>query len=348
MVLDHIQNAPLYYHLNPYFKQAFEYLMSHSFNDMENGLYEIEGKNVMAIVNSYDTESADSRIWEGHKKYIDIQFVAKGSENMGHSPIQYAKVIQEYDVDNDFSKFETSGNEITVLENHFTIFFPHDIHKPNLIHQQSAPVKKVVMKVRVPEPVLQLTLASNNQHKLDEIQAKLIGTGIQIVSLKEAGIHEELPETGNSLEENAFQKSNRVYSKFGLNCFADDTGLEVEALNGEPGVYSARYAGEYASFKENIDKLLKALEGKANRKARFRTVISLILDATEFRFEGIIHGQIAEYPVGHGGFGYDPVFIPEGSSLTFAEMEPAMKNKISHRALAVDKLVKFLKEDFLK
>lgn len=347
MILDQIQNAPLYYHLNPLFKQAFDYLMNHSFTEMENGVYEVNGKKVLAIVNSYETESASSRVWEGHKKYIDIQFVAKGAENMGYSPIQFATAVQDYDVENDFTKFDAIGNEITVPENYFTIFFPSDVHKPNLIHHQSGFVKKVVMKVRVPEPMVQLTLASNNQHKLDEIKAKLIGSGIDILSLKESGIYEELPETGNSLEENAYQKANRVYSKFGLACFADDTGLEVEALNGEPGVYSARYAGEHASFKENIDKLLLALEGKTNRKARFRTVISLIIDATEYRFEGVINGHIAEYPVGQAGFGYDPIFIPHGYEQTFAEMPATLKNKISHRALAIEKLVKFLKEDLV-
>lgn len=337
----------MYYSLNPLFKKAFDYLTSHSFVDMDNGVHEVEGKDIMAIVNSYDTQPAAERIWEGHKKYIDIQFVAKGTENMGHSPIQFAKVIQDYDAENDFTKFEAAGNEITVPENYFTIFFPHDVHKPNLIFQHAAFVKKVVMKVRVPDPLIQLTLASNNQHKLEEIKQKLIGTGIEIISLKDAGVTEELPETGTTLEENAFQKANRVYSKYGHNCFADDTGLEVDALHGEPGVYSARYAGEHAGFKENIEKLLRALEGKTNRKARFRTVISLILDAAEYRFEGVIEGKIADYPTGQAGFGYDPVFIPDGYDRTFAEMDSALKNKISHRAIAIEKLVKFLKEDFL-
>lgn len=337
----------MYYSLNPLFKKAFDYLTSHSFQDMENGLYEVEGKDILAIVNSYETQPAEERVWEGHKKYIDIQFVAKGVENMGHSPIQFAKVLQDYDAENDFTKFDTIGNEVTVPENYFTIFFPHDVHKPNLHQAQASFVKKVVMKVKMPEPLLQLTLATNNPHKLDEIRQKLIGSGIEIISLKDAGVNEDLPETGTTLEENAFQKANRVYSKYGHNCFADDTGLEVDALNGDPGVYSARYAGEHASFKDNVQKLLEALKGKTNRKARFRTVISLILDATEYRFEGVIEGKIADYPSGQAGFGYDPVFIPDGYDRTFAEMDTSLKNKISHRALAVEKLVKFLKEDFL-
>jgi XTP/dITP diphosphohydrolase len=204
------------------------------------------------------------------------------------------------------------------------------------------------MKVKVPDPVIELTLASNNAHKLEEIRNKLLGSGISVLSLEESGVREELPETGNTLEANAFEKANRVYSKFGFNCFADDTGLEVDALNGEPGVHSARYAGDKASYQDNVAKLLQEMNGKSNRKARFRTVISLVLDAVEFRFEGIVHGYIIEKPRGTQGFGYDPVFVPEGYDCTFAEMEPALKNKISHRGIAVEKLVKFLKEDLLK
>jgi XTP/dITP diphosphohydrolase len=192
---------------------------------------------------------------------------------------------------------------------------------------------------------MQLTFASNNAHKLDEIRSKLLGTGIEVLGLKESGINEELPETGDTLEANAFEKANRVYSKFGLNCFADDTGLEVEALNGAPGVYSAMYAGEKASYSDNVAKLLKEMEGKTNRKARFRTIISLVLDATEFRFEGMVNGIILENIRGTQGFGYDPVFVPDGFNETFAEMNAEQKHKISHRGLAVEKLVKFLKED---
>ena len=192
---------------------------------------------------------------------------------------------------------------------------------------------------------MQLTFASNNAHKLEEIRSKLLGTGIEVLGLKESGINEELSETGDTLEANAFEKANRVYSKFGLNCFADDTGLEVEALNGDPGVYSAMYAGEKASYHDNVAKLLREMEGKTHRKARFRTIISLVLDATEFRFEGVVNGTITENPCGTQGFGYDPVFVPDGFNETFAEMSAEQKNKISHRGLAVEKLVKFLKED---
>lgn len=348
MIFDHINNAYLYYGMNPLFQKAFEYLTTHDFNTIENGIYEIENKDILAIVNSYDTEPASQRFWEGHKKYIDIQLMISGTENMAHAPVQLASILQPYDEEKDFIKYDAKGHEVTVPAGYFTIFYPTDVHMPNLINKKVEHVKKVVMKVKLPDPIIELTLASNNAHKLEEIRNKLLGSGISVLSLEESGIKEELPETGNTLEANAFEKANRVYSKFGLGCFADDTGLEVEALNGEPGVYSARYAGEKASYQDNVEKLLNEMTGKSNRKARFRTVISLVLDAVEFRFEGIVNGYIIEKPRGVQGFGYDPVFVPEGYDCTFAEMEPALKNKISHRGIAVEKLVKFLKEDLLK
>jgi XTP/dITP diphosphohydrolase len=348
MIFDHISNAHLYYNMHPLFQKAFEYLTSNDFTTIENGVYEIDDKNILSIVNSYATEPANQRFWEGHKKYIDIQLMITGTENMGHSPVQFSEILQPYDEEKDFIKYDAKGLEVTVPAGYFTIFYPTDVHMPNLISGKSEEVKKVVMKVKLPEPAIQLTFASNNAHKLDEIRRKLARSGIEVVGLNESGVNEELPETGDTLEANAFEKANRVYSKFGLNCFADDTGLEVEALDGAPGVYSAMYAGEKASYESNVNKLLTEMEGKSNRKARFRTVISLVLDATEHRFEGIVHGTIIEKPRGAQGFGYDPVFVPEGYDQTFAEMSADLKNKISHRGLAIEKLVRFLKEDLLK
>lgn len=347
MILDHIQNAPLYYNMHPLFKKAFEYLSSNDFTKIENGSYELDGKNLMAIVNSYYTEPANQRVWEGHKKYIDIQLVAKGIENMGHSPIGNTKILQAYDEENDFTKFDAIGQEVIVPEGHFTIFYPTDVHKPNLISGSSIEVKKVVMKVRLPEPTFNLTFASNNAHKLEEIKRKLLGTSVGILGLSESGINEELSETGDTLEANAFEKANSVYSKFGLNCFADDTGLEVDALDGAPGVYSARYSGDKATSEDNVKKLLQEMKGKTNRKARFRTIVSLVIDATEHRFEGIVSGHIVENPIGSQGFGYDPVFVPKGYDKTFAEMDGDLKNQISHRGKAIEKMVRFLKEDVL-
>ena len=188
---------------------------------------------------------------------------------------------------------------------------------------------------------MKIVFATHNAHKVSEVQA-VLGSEYQLVTATEAGITEEIPETQPTIEGNALQKARYVYEHTGLNCFADDTGLEVEALNGAPGVYSARYAGEHVSYDDNNVLLLKNLAGCENRKARFRTVIALIVDGKEYLFEGRVEGTIATEPHGEGGFGYDPLFVPEGSQLTFAEMSSEAKNKISHRGRAVAKLVAFL------
>jgi XTP/dITP diphosphohydrolase len=188
---------------------------------------------------------------------------------------------------------------------------------------------------------MQLIFATNNQHKIDELRPLLSGD-IRLITLTEAGIDTDIPEPYDTLEENALGKSKFIHEMTGANCFSEDTGLEVEALNGEPGVKSARYAGESRSFDANIEKLLINLAGQTNRKARFRTVISLLIDGTETQFEGVCYGQIIQAKRGEKGFGYDPVFIPEGDMRTFAEMSPAEKAKYSHRARATEKLVAFL------
>jgi XTP/dITP diphosphohydrolase len=187
-----------------------------------------------------------------------------------------------------------------------------------------------------------LVFVTNNQHKLTELQ-HIAGNSVELLSLKDIGCREDIPETDTTLEGNASIKAFHVYRNYGYNCFADDTGLEVEALDGEPGVYSARYAGEAKDAGANMDKLLQQLNGIKNRKARFRTVISLVIDGREIRFEGIVDGTILEEKRGKEGFGYDPVFMPEGCTKTFAEMGPDEKNKISHRARAAQKLVAWLK-----
>ena len=188
---------------------------------------------------------------------------------------------------------------------------------------------------------LELVFATNNQHKLEEVSAKL-GGSIKLLTLNDVGCHEDIAETGATFIENASIKSRYVYEKYGLNCFGDDSGLEVEALNGEPGVYSARYAGEHGNHKANNDMLLKKLEGIANRKARFVTIISLIWEGNEYFFEGAVNGTIRHERTGVQGFGYDPIFQPDGFDITFAEMSLEEKNKLSHRAKAVEKLVEFL------
>ncbi len=202
---------------------------------------------------------------------------------------------------------------------------------------------------------MKIVFATNNQHKLQEIR-DILGSEFEIVSLKDIGCDVDIPETGNTLEENAMQKAQYVYDHYNLSCFADDTGLEVEALNGEPGVHSARYAeGTDHDSEANMAKLLRNLEGKDNRKARFRTVIALIqkqdvcpCGCTSIkkvnRFEGIVDGSIATEKHGTAGFGYDPIFVPEGYDKSFAELGESIKNGISHRAKAVAKLAEYLKQ----
>lgn len=187
----------------------------------------------------------------------------------------------------------------------------------------------------------EIIFATNNAHKLSEVQA-VLGNNFKLITPRDCGITEDIPETSDTLDGNASQKSHYLHDRVGKNCFADDTGLEVEALNGEPGVRSARYATDGHDFAANNRLLLKNMEGKDNRKARFRTVISLILDGEEYLFEGIVEGRIAESEAGCGGFGYDPLFIPDGYDCTFAEMSAEEKNAISHRGRAVQKLVAFL------
>ena len=189
---------------------------------------------------------------------------------------------------------------------------------------------------------MKLVFASNNKNKIKEIQA-LVPPTIQIVSLEDIGCFEDIPETANTIEGNAILKANYVTKNFGLNCFADDSGLEVDALNGEPGVCSARYAGEPKNDDNNTDKLLLNLNGKSNRKANFKTVICLNLNGKQQLFTGIINGTITHEKIGTNGFGYDPIFIAEGHSKTFAELTMEEKSKISHRGLAVQQLIDFLK-----
>jgi len=188
---------------------------------------------------------------------------------------------------------------------------------------------------------MQLLLAYSNKNKGSAIQ-KIIGNKIKLLSLKDISCFEDIEETGKTFHENALIKAHYVFEKYEYNCFGDDSGLEVEALNNEPGVYSARYAGEPKNDDNNTKKLLSELGPKTNRKARFKTVIALVLDGKEEFFEGVIKGQITLQPIGNGGFGYDPVFIPDGFDKTFAQMSPEEKNRISHRAIATRKLVDYL------
>jgi XTP/dITP diphosphohydrolase len=189
---------------------------------------------------------------------------------------------------------------------------------------------------------MKIVFATNNPNKLKEIQS-LMPAGIEIISLKEIGCTEDIPETGETLEANAFQKARYLKEYYGYDCFADDTGLEVEALNGAPGVYSARYAGPERSAEANMAKILTELDGKENRKAQFRTAVALILNGKEQLFEGKVEGHISKTKQGDEGFGYDPIFLPENNLRSFAQMSMSEKGAISHRGRAVRKLVDFLR-----
>ena len=190
---------------------------------------------------------------------------------------------------------------------------------------------------------MKICFATNNKHKIEEV-SKLLGTDFQLLSLEEIGCNKELPEEQDTLEGNSRQKAEYVYDHYGISCFADDTGLEVEALGGDPGVYSARYAGSERNGEKNIALLMKNLSGIDRREAQFRTVITFIGENKEFRqFEGVVEGRIISEKLGEKGFGYDPIFLPKGHNQTFAQMALEEKNKISHRALAVNQLVLYLK-----
>ncbi|MGQ3012782.1 MAG: RdgB/HAM1 family non-canonical purine NTP pyrophosphatase [Flavobacteriales bacterium] len=189
----------------------------------------------------------------------------------------------------------------------------------------------------------ELVLATNNPKKVREIQARWGNDAVRLFTLQEAGITEELPETHETLRENALEKAQYVYERTGKWSLADDSGLEIEALDGRPGVYSARYAGEHGNAEANMQKVLSEMEGAANRRASFKTVLALETGDISYFFEGEIQGMIIPEKRGTGGFGYDPIFVPDGYTKTFAEMDPDEKNAISHRSLAVDKLLEFLK-----
>ena len=192
---------------------------------------------------------------------------------------------------------------------------------------------------------MKLVFATNNRHKLQEVR-DIVGDRVEVLSLADIGCYDDIPETADTLQGNALIKARHIYEKYGFDCFADDTGLEVEALDGAPGVYSARYAGEECDSEANMRKLLENLTGKTNRNAQFRTVIALIINGEEMLFNGIVKGVIATEKNGDSGFGYDPIFVPEGHSASFAQMSSEMKNSMSHRFRATQQLSDYLKENY--
>lgn len=191
---------------------------------------------------------------------------------------------------------------------------------------------------------MKLVFATNNRHKLEEVRA-ILGNRVEVLSLNDIGCNDDIPETTDTLQGNALIKARHIYNKYKMNCFADDTGLEVEALNGAPGVYSARYASESNDSEANMNKLLQNLKGINNRNAQFRTVIALIINGEEILFDGIVKGTISDKKIGNSGFGYDPIFVPEGYNESFAQMDSNEKNSISHRYRATKQLCDYLIND---
>lgn len=189
---------------------------------------------------------------------------------------------------------------------------------------------------------MKLVFATNNKHKLEEVRA-ILGNRVEVLSLADINCNDDIPETADTLQGNALIKAHYIYDKYGVDCFADDTGLEVEALDGAPGVYSARYAGDNHDSHANMNKLLQNLTGKKNRNAQFRTVIALIIKGKEILFDGIVKGEITMEKAGDSGFGYDPIFVPQGYSQSFAQMDSELKNSISHRYLATKQLCDYIK-----
>ena len=192
---------------------------------------------------------------------------------------------------------------------------------------------------------MRLVFATNNRHKLEEVR-DILGSGVEVLSLSDIGCNDDIPETADTLQGNALIKARHIYNKYNVSCFADDTGLEVEALGGAPGVLSARYAGDGHDSEANMQKLLQNLTGESNRNAQFRTVIALIINKEEMLFNGAVKGVISESKMGEAGFGYDPIFIPEGYSVSFAQMGSEIKNSISHRYRATQKLSNYLNNNY--
>lgn len=342
MIIDTLNNRHLYRMPSlPGLNRAFTWLEETDLQNIKPGRYPIEGDFVYALVSDYETKTGDLEgRWEAHEVYADLQYVVKGSELVGYAPLREMMVVKEYDETNDYALFDGPGEFIHFAEGMFAIFMPDDAHMPGIAFDEPESVRKVVIKIKIGERA-PLVMATGNAHKLEEARA-ILGTKAEVLSLKEAGFNDKLEETGETLEANAREKALLVYEATGADVIADDSGLEIEALNGAPGVYSARYAGEEATDADNRAKVLEQMKGQSNRKARFRTVICHVSRGNVRSFEGLVEGTILEAPRGEGGFGYDSLFQPVGFDKTFAEMSAEEKNSISHRGAALRALAAYL------
>jgi len=318
----------------PNLSRAFDWLIQQDFETLEDGKYPILGDDVFAIVNRYETKEEGK--WEAHRSYADLQYVASGAELMGYAPLPQMEEIQAYSESDDYALFDGDGEFLVFQEGMFAIFLPGDVHMPGIMLEDSAPVCKVVIKIRL-QPPAELVMATGNPHKLAEVSS-VLGADFLLRTAIDAGFRTALKEDGDTLEANAMQKAEQVFQATGLACIADDTGLFTEALNGEPGVFSARFAGEDADDAKNRDLLVARMDGATNRKACFKTVIAYISETVSFTVIGEVWGTILPAEQGTGGFGYDSLFVPDGYTQSFAELHAAEKNRISHRAKALTAL----------
>jgi XTP/dITP diphosphohydrolase len=269
---------------------------------------------------------------ENDKRAVHLQFLLPGSTKRDEQIRFRDRLILDGSLRNEYAALKRSLAE------------QHGDDREAYTKAKSEFIKRALAPAGPDSPSrIRIIFATNNAHKVEEIQSA-IGNSLEVISLRDAGIDIDIPEPHDTLEANASEKSSTIHRLTGGNCFSEDTGLEVTALNGEPGVKSARYAGEDRAFKNNIEKLLTRLAASPNRHARFRTVISLIWDDREHLFEGICEGHILPAPTGEGGFGYDPVFVPDGDTRSFAQMSMEEKNRYSHRRKAADQLVAFLQQ----
>lgn len=327
----------------PGLSEAFTWLEETDLHQIKPGRYPIDGDHIFALVSDYQTKDGDEGKWEAHEQYADLQYVVHGSELFGYAPLREMEVIKPYDEENDYALFDGPGEFVHFNEGMFAILMPQDAHMPGIAFEEPEPVRKVVIKIRIGYRT-PLVMATGNAHKYEEAR-QILGQHAFITSMSKAGFTGVLEENESTLEGNAYQKALQVYEALGVDCFADDTGLEVEALDGKPGVHSARFAGPDASYEDNCKKLLDALKGESNRKATFKTVICFMEKGRPIMAEGEVHGTILTAPRGEGGFGYDALFLPDGSDKTFAEMSSEEKNARSHRRLAMDALASYLKGD---
>ncbi len=327
----------------PGLSSAFTWLEETDLQQIKPGRYPIDGDHIFALVSDYQTKDGDEGKWEAHEVYADLQYVVQGSELLGYAPLREMEVIKPYDEENDYALFDGPGEFVHFAEGMFAILMPQDAHMPGIAFETPEPVRKVVIKIRIGYRT-PLVMATGNAHKLEEAR-QILGKHAFVTSMTQAGFSGTLEENETTLEGNAYQKALQVYEALGVDCFADDTGLEVEALDGKPGVYSARFAGPNATYADNCKKLLADLDGVTNRRATFKTVICYLEKGRPIMAEGEIHGTILEAPRGEGGFGYDALFQPDGMDKTFAEMSAEEKNAISHRRLALDTLAIYLQGD---